>query len=103
MLIIIIIIINIINSHHSLLTSPILPDNPNLKGQLLKLHKQFAHPGADKLKQLIKKSGTNDRSIDALIDHITEQCDTCKRFKKPLPRPVVALPSSTEFNETVAM
>ena len=92
-----------LNSHHSLLTSPILPDNPNLKGQLLKLHKQFAHPGADKLKQLIKKSGTNDKSIDALIDHVTEQCDTCKRFKRPLPRPVVALPSSTEFNETVAM
>ena len=65
-----------------LLTSPIQPDNENTQKQIIKLHKQFAHPSADRLKNLIRNSGTNDKSIDKIIDSVTNDCDSCKRFKK---------------------
>ena len=93
----------LIDTSHCLLTSPIQPGNPNLEKQITKLHKQFAHPSASRLKQLIKNSGTNDKSTDDLIDSVTNNCDTCRRFKKPPPRPVVGMPLASEFNETVAM
>ena len=93
----------IINTHDCFLTSPISPDNPNLEKQIHKLHKQFAHPAPNRLKQLIKNSGTNEKKVDDMIDKITSNCDTCKRYKKAPPRPVVGMPLASEFNETVAM
>ena len=85
------------------LTSPIQPDDDNLKKQITKLHKQFAHPAPNRLKKLIKNSGTDKQIVDEMIDKITNECDTCKRFKKAPPRPVVGMPLASEFNETVAM
>ena len=31
------------------------------------------------------------------------QCENCKQFKKPTPRPVVGLPKATEFNQMVSV
>ena len=87
-----------------LLTSPINPkDMDTSRKQIEKLHKQFAHPRSEKLKQLIKTSGVSDKGIDKIVDIVSEGCDICKRFKKPHPRPIVAMPLATDFNETVAM
>ena len=38
-----------------------------------------------------------------MLQIITEECETCKRFKRPPARPVVSLPLATTFNDTVAM
>ena len=85
-------------------TSPINTTDPDVyKKQVLKLHKQFAHPKPEKLKLLIKNSGISSNNINQAVDEISDACEICKRFKKPLPRPIVAMPSATEFNETVAM
>ena len=85
-----------------LLTSPIKPGKTARK-QIEKLHRQFAHPRPEKLKQLIKTSGVNDKEIEKVVEEVSNDCNTCKKFKKPLPRPIVAMPQATEFNETVAM
>ena len=34
---------------------------------------------------------------------VSENCDTCKRYKRRNLKPVVSLPLASEFNETVAM
>lgn len=91
-------------SEDCFLTSPIDINNPDLyKKQITKLHKQFAHPRPEKLKILIRNSGISNKDVDKAVDETSENCDTCKKFKKPPPRPIVAMPLSTEFNETVAM
>ena len=70
----------------------------------LKLHKQFAHPSAEKLLRLISHTKLkNDHELKNEIKIISENCKTCKIFKKTPPKPEVALPTSYKFNEIVAM
>ena len=68
-----------------------------------KLHKQFAHPKAQKLKELIRNSGVSDKKIEEIVDNVSNNCDTCKRFRRPPLRPVVNFPLASEFNEVVAL
>lgn len=69
----------------------------------LKLHKQFAHPSAKRLKLLFSDAGIRDSEYDTLIEDITENCDVCMKYKKTPPRPIVSLPLARDFNEVVAM
>ena len=87
----------------TLFTSPISSDDENSRRKVLKLHKQFAHPSSERLKQLIQNSGVKDDKIFNLVDEISRECDICKRYRKPSPRPVVGFPLASEFNEMVAM
>ena len=77
-------------------------DQANIK-KITKLHKQFAHPKSIKLKELIRKSGVNDKGIEQIVDTVSDNCDICKRFRRPPLRPVVTFPLASEFNEVVAM
>ena len=71
--------------------------------QVRKLHKQFAHPIPQKLKKLLKNAGVDDKAVFQAVDRISNNCDICKRFKRPPLRPVVTFPLATSFNETVAL
>ena len=85
-------------------SSPIHPEKPDeSRIAIIKLHKQFAHPHPNRLKKLIRDSGVHDQCIMDLVQEISERCDICKKFKKPLPRPVVAFPTATSFCQVVAM
>lgn len=77
-------------------------DQANIK-KIEKLHKQFAHPRALKLKELIRNSGVIDKNIEQIVDTVSDKCDTCKRFRRPQSRPVVTFPLASEFNEVIAM
>jgi transposase InsO family protein len=68
-----------------------------------KLHRQFAHPSSEKLRKLLRDAGRDDTELYSAVDQVTESCDTCIRYKKPRPRPVVAFSMGRTFNETVAM
>jgi hypothetical protein len=71
-----------------------------------KLHRCFAHPSSDRLLRMVNAAGeewANNEELKAEIRKISNDCDTCKIFKKAPPRPVVGLPMASEFNETVAM
>ena len=68
-----------------------------------KLHLQFTHPRTERIVKFMKTAGVeNDELLEAMKE-AREQCDTCKRFKPKMPRPVVTLPMSSDFNDTVAM
>lgn len=70
---------------------------------VIKLHKQFGHATYDRLAQLLKSAGTTDKETLDLLRPECQNCETCKQYKRPVPRPVVGLPLATDFNETVAV
>ena len=69
----------------------------------LKLHRQFAHPPAERLIQLILDSGIADADLSNHVHEISKNCQTCEKYKKAKPRPVVGFPIAKVFNETLAM
>ena len=76
--------------------------NSDMPATAKKLHQQFSHPSSRRLINLVKTSGVEDEELFKSIEKVTERCDTCKRYKKTRPRPVVTFPLAKEFNETVA-
>ena len=72
----------------------------------LKLHRQFAHPTVSKLQQLVKQAGKpwndNPNLLEA-IQSVSSSCQTCEKYQKAPPRPVVGLPMATQFLETAAL
>ena len=69
-----------------------------------KLHSQFAHPPADRLLRLLNNSDyRDDKELKKSVQQVSESCEVCKRYKPTPRRPVVGMPLSTQFNETVAM
>ena len=76
------------------------------KDVAIKLHRCFAHPSSGRLLRLVNSAGTNwasNHNLKKEIKAVTENCNVCKIFKKPPPRPIVGLPMATEFQEVVAM
>jgi transposase InsO family protein len=74
-----------------------------LSDVIRKLHKQFAHPSAKRLKSLLQDAGVYTDEHMAYVDKVSENCELCKQYKKTPARPVVSLPLATEFNEVVAV
>ena len=68
----------------------------------LKLHRQMGHPVNDKLVSLMQDAGvwkSSYRSEIAFLDH----CERCIEYRRNKPRPVVALPAASHFNQKVCM
>ena len=79
-------------------------DTTGNKTKVLKLHKQFAHPAPEKLKKLIRNSGSDGPDVYRLVDEIiSKNCDVCKKFQSTPLRPAIGFPVASSFNETVAM
>lgn len=75
----------------------------NSHKQLLKLHRQFAHPPAKRLKALLCDAGSWKEEHEKLLTDIENQCELCKVYSRTPSRPVVGMPMAKEFNEKVAM
>ena len=70
----------------------------------LKLHKQFGHPvDSGKLKKLLHEAEIHDDLLEKEIDNVTNNCETCSRYKKARSRPVVCFSFARNFNECLAM
>ena len=72
----------------------------------LKLHRQFAHPCKNKLINLLDRAGEpwkTNANLKKEIELVSSNCETCIKYKKPSPRPVVGLPMASTFLETVSM
>ena len=80
-----------------------LKEDANVKAVAKKLHIQFSHPKSNRLIKLVKDAGVDNSELEDELKILDNKCDTCKRFKKTPPRPVVSLPMSSEFNHTIAM
>ena len=107
------------SGHYGIEISTKLPlDNMNIKHEVLfaqlesskdkkkiakKLHTTLGHPKSKRLIDMIKKSGQDDLELFNIIQEVEEQCDVCKRWGRPHPKPAVTLPLASVFNETVAV
>ena len=69
----------------------------------LKLHRQFGHTSAEKLNKLVRESNIHDSSLEDAVIKVSNECDVCRRYKRPGPKPVVSLPLARRFNEVIAM
>ena len=70
---------------------------PEKISQITKIHKYFRHATIVNMKKLLKNANLVNNEINKIIEDVYA-CDTCMRFKKPPPHPVVGLPKSSEFN-----
>ena len=69
----------------------------------VKLHKQFGHPSASRLVSMVRNSGMKDANLENKISQVTDECETCKKFQKSPPRPVVSVPLADNFNDVISM
>ena len=68
-----------------------------------KLHHQFSHAKSGKLKVLLRDAEVIDKDLEDLSDRLDDSCSICKKCRRPKPQPVVGLPMTKMFNETVGM
>ena len=71
--------------------------------QIVKIHRQFAHPLRPPMEQLLKDSGNLDDDAKDILDKLYSKCDICHQFASTKSRPAVGLPLGSDFNECVAM
>ena len=71
--------------------------------QVEKLHKQFGHASTENLKHLIKNTGEQHAGLMKKIDEVVQACDVCRKYKKPVSRPIVGLSRAKDFNHSVAL
>ena len=69
-----------------------------------KLHGNFGHPTHEKMYELIVTRGNicDDEFIE-ILEELSNNCESCERYRKKNPRPVVGMALASEFNETIAM
>ena len=83
-----------------------ITENKSKHDIAVKLHRQFAHTPAEKLVKLLNAAGEpwcGDSELKNEIQKVTNNCQTCKDYRKATPRPVVGLPMASTFQECVAM
>ena len=80
-----------------------IQNNSDNKTCAKKLHTQFNHATPERLYQLVKDAGIEDAELKKALEDVYASCDTCKVWKKTRPRPVVAFPLASQFNDTLAM
>ena len=71
--------------------------------EIEKLHRQFGHCSADKLRSFLKTAAKDiDFDMKSVTD-VVSKCETCKQFGKAAPRPVVSMQHAKFFNDLIAM
>ena len=76
------------------------------KSQLWKLHKQFFHPSAQKLFNLLKKARPEEATPETLsvLDDLTKRCDPCQRVQNAPRRFRVSFGAeNVRFNERILL
>ena len=71
--------------------------------KIKKLHHQFGHPSARRLKILMKDAGIEDSRSHNMVDDVTNGCETCVRYKRTPSRPVVSMNMANDMNDIVAL
>ena len=78
-------------------------DGSEKRKKIKKLHHQFGHPSAKRLKQLLNDAKIEDNESHSLVEEITNGCETCLKFKRTPARPIVSMNMASEMNDIVAL
>ena len=71
--------------------------------RLKKMHEGLGHPGRQKFEEMLRATGNYNKCIGVLLNKLYENCLTCIKFKKSIPRPHVSPPIGTDFNKTIVV
>ena len=71
--------------------------------KIRKLHHQFGHSSARRLILLFKDAGIDDTETNAIVDKLTNSCETCVKYSKTPSRPVVSMNMAHEVNDIVTL
>ena len=63
----------------------------------------MCHASNERLKRLLRNAECNDSEIIKLVDKCVENCELCRKYKKPFLKPVVGFPVAERFVEVVCM
>ena len=77
-------------------------DEADVNKVSIKLHKQFGHPAARKLIQLVEQAGNKNKKLHDAIRKVSDNCIVCKKFRRAPARPVVCMPLAKNFNDVMA-
>ena len=69
----------------------------------MKLHQQLAHAPSKRIISLVKDANVEDQELFKSIIDVEDNCQICKRYKRPQLKPAVGFSLAREFNETVSM
>ena len=73
------------------------------KSMIEKLHRQFRHQPAYVTETLLRRAGILSPELKKMNIEAAINCDICKLYKRSPPRPIVAAPLASKFNDVIAM
>lgn len=94
--------IKFIENDDCLIGSDSVQDQELTLKEVEKLHHYFGHR-TDQLTQLIKNSNKYTDTVKKHLETVEINCQSCKMNQKAKPKPKVALPRATRFNEVVSL
>ena len=68
----------------------------------MKLHQQFAHAPSKRIISLVKDANVEDQELFKSIIDAEDNCQICKRYKRPQLKPAVGFSLAKDFHETVS-
>ena len=96
-------ILDVGENHDEVLIAELGVDYERKEKEVVKIHKQFAHPSRRNMEQLLKDSRNMDDDVCKILDKIYSKCVICLQFASTRPRPSVGMPMGRDFNDCVAM
>ena len=66
------------------------------------IHRQFCHLSYDFMEKVLKDVGANEKEFLSELKKYSNECETCQRYKRTMPRPAVGNlfdPEKMNFNE----
>ena len=69
----------------------------------MKVHQQFCHASGSRLKKLFQDGGVADKEMLKIVKEVDSKCSICNRYRKAPLKPIVCLPMSKVFNQSIAM
>ena len=68
--------------------------------KIKKIHRQFGHASIENMQKLIGNAKLLTKDISLLIKKVVNTCETCIKYCKPNPCPVVAFTKAEDLNQT---
>ena len=63
----------------------------------------MCHASSERLQRLLKNAGCVDKEFVKEINNVCENCDFCRKYKRPYSKPVVGFPVAEEYNQIVCI
>ena len=77
------------------------PSTENKYRQVKKIHTQFGHASKDDMFKILQNTNLLNGNIKPIVERVVNLCETCIKFRKLLPQPIVAFLKADDFKETV--